>query len=409
MSSPDRPDRGGHAQERPAVLVTDGEERAALAVVRSLGQAGYRVHVSARRPGALAATSRWTAGCLVTPDPLRASREFVDAVAQYVLLHGIRLVIPITDASMPVLLAARDRLSDAIIPFGSIESFQALADKAGLEDRARQLGIAFPGQKTLTWDQRKQSLDGEIEFPIVIKPARSVGESGGQRAKFGVLHASNSRALRAAVETLPAAAYPLLLQRRIVGPGVGVFLLLWNGQVVARFAHRRIREKPPSGGVSVYAESIATVPDLAERSEALLAGIGWRGVAMVEDKVDAASGTPYLMEINGRFWGSVQLAIDAGVDFPRLLAECALAGQPASIPPYRTGVHVRWWWGEVDHLLARLRHSDAALSLPPGAPTRIAALRAFLGACLGGDGDAVWRRDDPRPFLSETLAWFRRQ
>jgi predicted ATP-grasp superfamily ATP-dependent carboligase len=186
-------------------------------------------------------------------------------------------------------------------------------------------------------------------------------------------------------------------------------LLLWNGQVVARFAHRRIREKPPSGGVSVYAESIATVPDLADRSEALLAGIGWRGVAMVEYKVDATSGTPYLMEINGRFWGSVQLAIDAGVDFPRLLAECALAGQPASIPAYRTGVHVRWWWGEVDHLLARLRHSDAALSLPPGAPTRIAALRAFLGACLGGDGDAVWRRDDPRPFLSETLAWFRRQ
>ena len=38
---------------------------------------------------------------------------------------------------------------------------------------------------------------------------------------------------------------------------------------------------------------------------------------MVEFKHDERDGVPKLMEINGRFWGSLQLAIDAGVDFPR--------------------------------------------------------------------------------------------
>lgn len=392
-----------------AVLVTDGEERSALAVVRSLGRAGYRVHVSARRRRALAATSRWAVGSLVAPDPLRASAEFVDAVADYVRRHEIQVVIPVTDASMPVLLAARDRLGDAMIPFGSIESFQTVANKAGLEESARKLGIAFPRHESVTWAARGQSLEGRVEFPVVIKPARSVGESDAGRVKLGVVHAATLRDLHAALAALPSAAYPVMLQNRIVGPGVGIFLLLWNGRLVASFAHRRIREKPPSGGVSVYAESISGLPDLVNRSHALLAGIGWCGVAMVEYKIDSASGTPYLMEINGRFWGSVQLAIDAGVDFPRLLVECALGREPGAQPAYRAGVRVRWWWGDVDHLLARLRHSDAALSLPPDAPTRWAAVRAFLGASIGGDADSVWRRDDPRPFVTETMAWFHRR
>ena len=41
---------------------------------------------------------------------------------------------------------------------------------------------------------------------------------------------------------------------------------------------------------------------------------------MVEFKLDARDGVAKLMEINGRFWGSLQLAVDAGVDFPAILS-----------------------------------------------------------------------------------------
>ena len=165
----------------------------------------------------------------------------------------------------------------------------------------------------------------------------------------------------------PAAAFPLLLQERVVGPGVGIFLLIWDGVLRATFAHRRLREKPPSGGVSVYRESIAADPALVERSRQLLAHFGWQGVAMVEYKVDERTGIPVLMEINGRFWGSLQLAVDAGVDFPRLLIDCA-EGKPTRRTRRRitVGSRLRWWWGDVDQLLLRLRHSGADLGLPDG-------------------------------------------
>ena len=208
---------------------------------------------------------------------------------------------------------------------------------------------------------------------------------------------------------MPAAAFPLLIQQRVTGPGCGVFLLRWDDVTVASFAHRRLREKPPSGGVSVYAEAVELDAELMAQSERLLHALNWRGVAMVEYKLDAVTGTPYLMEINGRFWGSLQLAIDAGVDFPQLLVRCAL-GQ--CVPPksgYRVGTRGRWWWGEVDHVLARLRRTDAELALPPGAPSRGSIVADLLTRWRPAERDAVFRFDDPMPFLTESARWFRGQ
>jgi predicted ATP-grasp superfamily ATP-dependent carboligase len=159
--------------------------------------------------------------------------------------------------------------------------------------------------------------------------------------------------------------------------------------------------------VSVYRESIEPDPVLRERALALLDAFAWQGVAMVEFKVEGATGTPYLMEVNGRFWGSLQLAIDAGVDFPALLIEAA-ADRPA--PPlgeFRAGVRSRWWWGDVDHLIARMRRSRAALDLPGDAPGRWTAIRDFLHVRPGIDRNEVLRWNDPAPFLRESLDWLR--
>jgi predicted ATP-grasp superfamily ATP-dependent carboligase len=275
-------------------------------------------------------------------------------------------------------------------------------------DAAASLGIAVPQQHVLREPADLAALGaGALAYPLVLKPARSVGEAGAEREKVGVQHAADAAELHGALAELSPAAYPLLLQQRIVGPGIGIFLLMQAGEALAVFSHRRIREKPPAGGVSVYRESIAADPALVERSKALLRCFDWDGVAMVEYKLDAATGTPYLMEINGRFWGSLQLAVDAGVDFPRLLVEHALGRPVAPVTRYRTGVRSRWWWGDVDHLLARLRRTPEELALPPGSPGRLAAARDFLMLWRPGDRNEVFRLSDPRPQLRETIEWFR--
>ncbi len=206
---------------------------------------------------------------------------------------------------------------------------------------------------------------------------------------------------------IPAEGFPVLLQERVVGPGVGVFLLVHEGRALARFAHRRIREKPPSGGVSVYRESIPVPAGLGDSSLALLRSFNWSGVAMVEYKLDAATGVPFLMEINGRFWGSLQLAVDAGVDFPAMLVDTALGRIPSPVTSYRTGVRSRWWMGDVDHLLARFRRSAVELALPPGAPGKGRALLDFLRLWWPGDRAEIFRWNDPRPQVRELAEWVR--
>jgi predicted ATP-grasp superfamily ATP-dependent carboligase len=391
------------------VLVTDGGERAALAVVRSLAAAGHVVGVGSPRAPSLAGASRGCAAEHRVPDALAEPDAFAAAVGALCTAHGIEAVIPITEAAALALLPARARPPGVVIPMPPLDVFRAACDKRLVARAAAEAGIAVPRQVVVERREERMGIGpADVPFPVVLKPARSVVEGDGGRGKTRVVHAADWVRMQAALADLPRAAYPVLVQQRVRGPGTGVFLLMWDGRVRALFAHRRLREKPPSGGVSVYRESVAPDPSLVAGAEALLRRLEWQGVAMVETKTDASSGVPYLMEVNGRFWGSLQLAVDSGVDFPALLLDAAFGAPAAPPPPWRPGVRSRWEWGEVDHLLARLRRSREALDLPPDAPGRGRALLDFL-AVRRGDRREVFRWRDPAPAFRETLDWLARR
>jgi predicted ATP-grasp superfamily ATP-dependent carboligase len=391
---------------KPAVVVLDGGERAALAVVRSLGRAGYPVHVGAASVRSLAGGSRFSRSETRIPDPLHGGAQFVAAVAGLVAGTRATVLLPVTEASALRVLEQRDRFGTTVIPLPGLATFRRICDKVEVLRAAEAIGISAPTRRTVSDPKELAEVLDRVRFPVVLKPARSINDNGETAKRSTVTYALTPSELNDAVGGLGPESFPLMLQERMEGPGIGILLLRWGGKTRAAFAHRRLREKPPSGGVSVYRESIPLPADLLQQSERLLAGFDWEGVAMVEYKVDQHSGRPFLMEINGRFWGSLQLAIDAGVDFPRLLLACALGECEPEACHYRAGVRSRWWWGEVDHLLIRLRRPARGLALPPSAPSRLGALGAFL-TWRPGDRNEILRLSDPRPFLRETVEWFR--
>jgi len=125
---------------------------------------------------------------------------------------------------------------------------------------------------------------------------------------------------------------------------------------------------------------------------------------MLEYKQDHRTGTPFLMEVNARFWGSLQLAIDAGVDFPYLVYQLARGERPVAAP-YRAGVKSRWLLGDLDHLLMRLFDRGRDLDLPAFAPSKWRTLRDFLSPAGPDLHYEVLSRDDPGPFRYELRAY----
>ena len=392
------------------VLVTDGEQRAALAVVRSLGRTGYEVHVCSSRSHSIAGSSRYCANSRKVADPLRDPERFLSDLTRLAIAMKADVLLPVTEAALLAVLPNRNQFHCAI-PFADASTFELICDKREVLKAARTHGIGVPAQEEIATPQDASRPNGELHFPVVLKPCRSVAGIEDQRIHAGVTYAASAESLHDALVRIPIAAYPVLLQQRIDGPGFGISVLVWNGELRAAFAHRRIREKPPSGGVSVLRESIPLDHDLLSRSLALLRDFSWQGVAMVEYKLDEETGLPYLMEINGRLWGSLQLAIDAGVDFPNLLVQCALGANPAPVTTYDSGVRLRWEWGEVDHLLASLFHSSQSVVVSHNKPRRrrLSALNEFFHGFGDANRAEVFRSDDPGPFLRETIDWFRRR
>ena len=389
------------------ILVTDGDERAALAVTRSLGR-DLEVHVVGLAPSSLAGASRWAHAEHVVTAPLVNPIGFARDIIALAQSLGIDGVIPISDASCHALLPERARLPDETLLLAPTETaYRRLSDKKKVAECAEQQGIPSPPGGYATTLEDALAISRTVGWPLIVKPVTSiVTDSSAQGpVRLAVRRADNAPDLERVWSELGGSG--ALVQKRVPGWGEGLFVLRSQGQTRAVFAHRRLREKPPEGGVSVLRESIAVDPDLLARLEVMLDQADFEGVAMAEFKTDGTS--RWLMEFNVRFWGSLQLAIDAGVDFPRLLvdsmsvenSEATLA--IAQTAGFQCGVRSRWLLGEVDHALALARGGTDA----KGRSGWIQALRVMFLPAGPRSRWEVLRLSDPFPFWIELRRWLR--
>jgi predicted ATP-grasp superfamily ATP-dependent carboligase len=390
------------------ILVTDGDNRAALAITRSLGRR-HEVVVCAPAPRSLSAVSRWCSESFVYPDPAVDERGFIETLEREVRERNIDVLLPVADITTILLSENRHRFEPACrIPVPRAETIKLAADKVAIIELAQKLGVPVP--TGITALNRAEALEkgSKLNFPVVMKPARSRVRVDDRWLSSTVQHAADRAELERVLTNLPDPLYPVVIQERIYGPGVGLFLCYDKDRPVAAFCHRRLREKPPSGGISVLRESAPLDAQARASAERLLEHLGWQGVAMVEFKRDQRDGVAKLMEINGRFWGSLQLAIDAGMDFPSLLVDAVNGAAPEQDPGYHVGVRSRWFWGDVDGLLAILLKAGERAKLPPEKRGRLRALLEFLRPHKNCHWE-VFRFNDVEPWMVETWRWFFRR
>ena len=392
--------------EKTAVIILDGNQRSALAATRSLGMKGIDVVVGAEAARSLASSSRFCKRSFSYPSPDSDPVGFLRTVMETAKPYVTPVLFPMTDTTVNEILLNRNLLPTNVrIPFSDHLRYDALSDKENLFRQAKKLAIPMPETLFSSDFTSREALLSEavkMGFPLVVKAAHSRERLAGKYVASSATYANDPNELKTVLGKAPFNQMRCLVQKRIHGKGIGIFLLARNGEVLARFAHRRIREKPPSGGVSVLCESIRPPAEALDAACRLISSNEWHGVAMIEFKWDDDENRPKLIEVNGRFWGSLNLAIRAGVDFPYLLYLLALGQKVEGPAEYRIGLKSRWELGDLDHLLIRLK---SALDHPSLSGTQVRkrdAILVFLTDFFRPSViHEVFVSGDPRPFLFE--------
>ncbi len=391
------------------VLVLDGNENQAVACVRSLARAGERPIVGSDTSWCKAAWSLASAGRFRYPPPQENGAAFVERIAEEVAQAPGTLVLPMTERSTLPLSAARTRIAAAggrliLPPHGTVvRAF----DKHETTRLAASLGVDTPRTASVASAVEAATLARTLRYPVVLKPRSSqeLAADGAVRTTGAPRYARDAAEFALAWSDLSTCCRVAIVQEFVPGAGVGYFALLSHGKVRAEFGHRRLRDVRPTGSGSSLRESVALDPRVRDAGRAVLIALGWHGPAMVEFRV-RPDGTPVFLEVNGRFWNSLALAVHAGVDFPALVARLARDGDVPAGSPYRAGVRCRWMLGDVRHLVEVLR--GAPKSYPGRFPSRLATLAAVLTPIRGTYHDNFsWR--DPLPAVGDWLHFALRQ
>jgi predicted ATP-grasp superfamily ATP-dependent carboligase len=384
------------------VLVTDGNQRSTLALTRALGREGISVTVAEEELPCLSSQSKYCSRAVAYRSPSSGANEFVEDVLNELGRHDYDLLVPMTDLTAFLVSENKEKLSRSTrIPIPEKQIFERAYDKAEVLRLAQENGIPIPRTYFIDDFGEIKDLSIRLKYPVVIKPRRSKFFVGNGWVHGGVEYAHSADELVFKCNSQEKFLPPPLIQERVTGPGYGVFALFNHGKPRAVFFHRRLREKPPSGGVSVLSESIRVDPLMKRYATCVLEKLGWHGVAMVEFKLDPKDHQPKLMEINPRFWGSLQLSIHSGVNFPYLLYKMIMEGDVEPVWEYRVGAKNRWLLGDVDHLLARLLKSDKKLNLPPQFLSRWKSWWQFLRFSERDLKYEVFNSDDPKPGFFE--------
>ncbi|MFB3789246.1 MAG: dual specificity protein phosphatase family protein [bacterium] len=335
----------------PHVLVTDGSYKHTLGAIRSLAQSGFHVE-AVTSPHCLSSWSRYLSKA--TYPQADFTDERFDAFVQCLRENRVDVLLPVGARSVRLVSRRREALPQQVrIAIPGDEAIQLCLDKDATNCFAAGLGLHVPRTWVYHNLDELEANSSATSFPVIIKGISEID-------KHPPLYCPNAGQLMDKVAVwrkgLTSASLPFpILQEYVTGAGEGFFALYQNGVCKRVFMHRRIREYPPSGGASCCAESIYE-HDLFEAGKKLLDSLAWHGVAMVEFKRDSATGQLFLMEINPKYWGSLDLALACGVPFPALHVRMAMGEEISYSDHYAMGLKYHWpLVGDIQHVVEKPR------------------------------------------------------
>lgn len=363
----------------PRVLILSaGDGHASLSAARSLSRAGHVVGLGGSRGGPWA--SRFVSWRHEVPAPERGRDDFLTAIGRAVAERGYDVVFGSGDDWMAALALWGENL-DAVVGHPGPDAVLTSLDKAAVTNLARDAGLRVP-----------RTAAGAIapdDWPhgAVVKTRRhwlpDRVDTGG---RLEAVIAADAGEVERRVSIITAAGGEAVVQELITGRLMSLVTFAVDGRLALRLQQVASGTWPTPAGVTARAETVPVDELLADGVERLLGSLHWSGIMQVEF-VLPDDGPPVLIDLNGRFYGSMALAVAAGIDLPVAALDLALHG---TTPVRRDApAGVRYQWLEGDLRRAALERRGGAIA------DFVETLRFSRGAC-----GPVLAPTDPGPALA---------
>lgn len=350
--------------------------------MRALRAAGYAPWLAIHEPGTYAARSRAIVGTVSVPDPALDSEAFLQKLAAAVERLSVVAVLPSMETH---LLALTGREADFPgVAFGapSPESVELVTNKDILPELTKTAGLQTPPTTRITRGNSESV--GMFGFPTVVKPRRSrIRNMDGTVSAYSARYAVSAEQAEKALENLPGGEG--LVQPYIPGALVGVSGVSWEGELVCALHQVSVRIWPVPMGDHSYAETVPLDAELEKGVSRLLQETGWSGLFQMEF-IRTTCGEYYLIDLNPRIYGSIALAVAAGLNLPGIWVDLLL-GQRPEVGSYLVGARFRHEEKDVRALAQMLVDGEQRGALRGLVPRR-------------GTTHAVFSLRDPMPLLT---------
>jgi predicted ATP-grasp superfamily ATP-dependent carboligase len=371
------------------VILTDGLQRKTLSVVRSLGKKGIRTIVGEKDAFSPAGCSKFAHQSFVYPNPETKPNAFYASLLEQINGTSRCILYPMDDVTTSIIMENREELEKRChIPLPQTKSFRIASDKYETTLLAKSAKVDYPLTFMPSSYEELKCLTNGMEYPVVIKPRKSSGSRGIRVANdakelvdlYGQIHKE----------------YPFPLIQEFIPQGERYDVCLiydHDHQLKGSFIQKELRHFPIEMGPSTVQESVEH-PELLEISKKLMEELNWTGIVEIEYMIDPRNGSPKLMEINPRYWNSLELSIQCGVDFPYLLLQVALKESFENRFHYDVGKRTRWLIpGDILHFVTN--------------KNRFRMNPSFISKKRSPLKDDSFLLSDPLPTLANVAACFR--
>jgi predicted ATP-grasp superfamily ATP-dependent carboligase len=268
--------------------------------------------------------SRYISKYLSIPKPNLNKEAYIEEIVKILSKDEYDLLLPFGNNAYHAICMAQERIKKLTkILVASKKSHVIAYDKFQTFEHCQRIGIPVP-QTYFGFERNDlREIANSIKFPIVIKTKSGTGVKNGLRFANSLEELLERYDEMQAIHSTSSEPFNLVIQEFIPGYIHDACSVAVEGRALEVLTQVRHWMYPISGGVGAvnYTTKNETVKAQAEQ---VLESLSWSGPSQIEFKYDERDKKYKLIEINSKFWGTLDLSIKSGVNFPLMLRNYVL-------------------------------------------------------------------------------------